>query len=200
MISAPLSFSNPRFQGIDWMRVGNALGLLGIIFVLGFALADQFLFHDLPCPLCLLQRLGFILSGMCFMANLRWGASPLVYGLLILSVLFTNAAAVRQILLHITPDDAGYGNQFLGLHFYTWALVASLGILLYASLLLCIHQTRVSSFEPHPKWVSALCLAFMGIILVCLISTTLQCGLGPCDPDPTHYQLAFWASHYPHIP
>ena len=40
------------------------------------------------------------------------------------------AISTRQILLHITPGDPGYGSVVLGLHLYTWALLifAALGL------------------------------------------------------------------------
>jgi disulfide bond formation protein DsbB len=37
----------------------NALGLYAVALVLAAAYAAQFILHELPCPLCLLQRLLF---------------------------------------------------------------------------------------------------------------------------------------------
>ena len=39
----------------------NALALLAIAVVLGVAFFDQLVNGELPCPLCLLQRSGFLL-------------------------------------------------------------------------------------------------------------------------------------------
>ncbi len=47
----------------------NALGLLGITFVLLMASVLQVVLNELPCPLCLLQRLGFMLVMFGFMLN-----------------------------------------------------------------------------------------------------------------------------------
>ncbi len=47
-------------------RTLNAVGLLAISAVLAVAFFDQLVFGDLPCPLCLLQRAGFVGAG-------QWG-------------------------------------------------------------------------------------------------------------------------------
>ena len=39
--------------------VGNQLALLAVIGVLSYAFFDQLYFGELPCPLCLMQRMGF---------------------------------------------------------------------------------------------------------------------------------------------
>ena len=46
----------------DLSRLLNALGLLVIGAVLTMAFIDQVWFGELPCPLCILQRAGLILT------------------------------------------------------------------------------------------------------------------------------------------
>ncbi|EOG2476967.1 TPA: disulfide bond formation protein B [Serratia marcescens] len=77
----------------------------------------------MPCPLCQLQRVGLVAIGLGFMMNLRWGVRPSHYG-----VVLTGAVATRQVLLHVLPGDPGFGSAFLGLHFYTWAVVTAAGM------------------------------------------------------------------------
>ena len=48
----------------------NALGLLGVAFILGMGLVMQVVLDELPCPLCLLQRVGFALLMYGFMLNI----------------------------------------------------------------------------------------------------------------------------------
>lgn len=43
----------------------NELGLSAIATVLLFAFYAQFTDNELPCPLCLLQRAGFVMVGLC---------------------------------------------------------------------------------------------------------------------------------------
>ncbi len=78
---------------------------------------------ELPCPLCLLQRIDFIALGRGLLLNMRFGPSPLHYGLVIAAALFGAAAAGRQVLLHIVPGSGAYGSPLFGLHLYTWSLV-----------------------------------------------------------------------------
>ena len=49
----------------------NALGLFSISAVLAFV--DQFVLNDLPRPLCILQRAGFVVTGFGLALNLRFG-------------------------------------------------------------------------------------------------------------------------------
>ncbi len=51
----------------------NALGLFSISAVLLFAFIDQSVLNDLPRPLCILQRAGFVVTGFGLALNLRFG-------------------------------------------------------------------------------------------------------------------------------
>ena len=104
-----------------------ALGLISLALVAAFA--DQLLLGELPCPLCLLQRAALIAAGLGFLLNLRFGIRPLHYGLAILAALTGAAVAMRQVLLHIAPGDPGFGHALFGLHLYTWAFMAFVGII-----------------------------------------------------------------------
>lgn len=81
----------------------NAAELAGIFLVLTVALVLQMFFHEVPCTLCLLQRVGFIGIALGFLMNLRFGFYPSHYALVILSALFTSFVALRQIALHVVP-------------------------------------------------------------------------------------------------
>lgn len=62
----------------------NALGLIAVDLVLVLAFVDQLWLHDLPCPLCILQRAAFIAAGFGLALNLLFGPRPSHYGVLIL--------------------------------------------------------------------------------------------------------------------
>src|SRR5690606_30148285 len=95
----------------------NAIGLLAICAALSFALTDQIVYHDLPCPLCILQRAGLMAAGFGLALNLGIAIRPAHYGLMILGAMLGGTIAARQIALHIVPGTGSYGNAFLGLHF-----------------------------------------------------------------------------------
>jgi disulfide bond formation protein DsbB len=172
------------------IRALNILGLLGISAVLAVAFFYQLALGELPCPLCLLQRSAFVALGLGFLLNIRFGASPAHYGLIVISALIGAGISLRQVLLHIRPGDPGYGTTFLGLHFYTWALAAFAGSMLYAGLLLFLEGANPSP-QRASKAVDRLAATaiwlFALLVAGNLVSTLLECGVGPCADNPTVY-------------
>ena len=73
----------------------NALGLYAIALVLSVAFAAQLLLDELPCPLCLLQRVQFALLAVGPMLNVRFGPRPSHYGLSLLVAVGGAAFAAR---------------------------------------------------------------------------------------------------------
>ena len=49
----------------------NALGLYAVAMVLATAFGAQLLLHELPCPLCLLQRVAFTVLAVGPIMNIR---------------------------------------------------------------------------------------------------------------------------------
>jgi disulfide bond formation protein DsbB len=74
--------------------------------VLVLAFADQLWFRDLPCPLCILQRVGFIAAGFGIALNLMFGPRPSHYGLAIVGAVAGGVVSARQILLNIAHNSA----------------------------------------------------------------------------------------------
>ena len=169
----------------------NTLALVGVCAALLMAFVWQFAFYDLPCPLCLLQRAAFALVGIGLLLNVRFGPSPLHYGMIIISALGGAFAAGRQVLLHIGPDDPGYGLPFLGLHFYTWAFVLFMAFIAWSGVMLMIdrrcsdtpHSTRIGHFAAATLWL------FFLLVAGNMVATMLECGLGACPDDPVTYLL-----------
>src|SRR3979409_2045118 len=91
----------------------NALGLYGVALVLAAAFAAQLLLNELPCPLCLLQRIQFTMLAVGPILNIRFGPRPSHYALSLLAAAAGAAFAMRQVLLHIMPGDSGYGSALL---------------------------------------------------------------------------------------
>lgn len=189
----------------DSARFLNALALLGISALLTFAFIDQVVFFDLPCPLCILQRLGFALAGFGFVLNLVWGTRPGHYALTILASVAGATAAGRQVLLHIVPGSGSYGQPLFGLHFYTWAFIAFTMIIIWCAILLAIdrqflpqgkapgHENADSaahSAAPGRKLIVVLPVAIFALLVgLNALSTFLECSTGICPADPSHYEL-----------
>ena len=88
----------------------NALSLYAVALVLAAAFAAQFILHELPCPLCLLQRILFAALAVGPILNIRFGPRPSHYAMSLLAAVAGAVASTRQVLLHIMPGDAGYGS------------------------------------------------------------------------------------------
>lgn len=174
-----------------WSDCLNALGLLGVSGVLWFALAWQLVLNELPCPLCLLQRVAFFMIGIGLLLNVCFGSRPAHYGIALISALAGMVASTRQVLLHIAPGDPGYGSPFLGLHFYTWALIAFFLLALYLGGLLLIDEMKLKEAANTPRvmgWVGRLAgISFLVILILNVLSTLVECGFGPCPDNPTNY-------------
>src|SRR5476649_2345288 len=127
----------------------NALSLYAVALVLAAAFAAQWLLHELPCPLCLLQRIQFTVLAIGPILNIRWGPRPSHYALSLLAAAAGAAFSTRQILLHIMPGDAGYGTALFGYHYYTLALIGfAAAIVLLAAILLFDRQFEQDGGAP----------------------------------------------------
>ncbi|WP_421699352.1 disulfide bond formation protein B [Ancylobacter sp.] len=175
----------------DLSRLLNALGLIAIGAVLLVAFYDQFVGGEFPCPLCILQRAGFVGVGVGLALNLKFGPRPSHYALAMLSAIAGDVVAVRQVLLHIVPGSGTFGAAFLGLHFYSWAALLFVVIVAGCALLLLFDR----QFAPVPRTYTLSGLALFAFALIALlalgngVSTVFECGGGLCPDDPVSYQL-----------
>jgi disulfide bond formation protein DsbB len=171
----------------------NALGLYGIAAILVAAFAAQFLLHELPCPLCLLQRIQFAMLAIGPILNIRHGPRPSHYALSLLAAIAGAAFATRQVLLHIMPGDPGYGSALLGFHYYTWALIGFVvAIVLIAAILLFDRQFRTDDrTRPPAPGTFALAAVWLVIALTAanVMSTLVECGFDACPDNPVDYEL-----------
>ena len=177
------------------VRFGNWLGAMAVVGVLVVAFVMQFAQHELPCPLCLLQRVAFVLCGFGFLLNLRFGSQPAYYGVILLSALFGLAAAGRHVLLHIVPGDKGFGPPVLGLHLYTWTFVFFLATVLGTAVLLLLSsrepEQRREGRHALPMGVASRLAAWL-LILVTLanaVASFALCGPIDCPDNTTSYWL-----------
>ena len=169
----------------------NALGLYGIALVLAAAFAVQILLAELPCPLCLLQRVLFSMLAVGPILNIRFGPRPGHYALSLLAAVAGATVSARQILLHIMPRDPGYGSVLLGYHYYTWAFIGFAAAIILITIVLLFDDG--SRDDPAARSVG-LTAGFavwlvIGLTAINAISTLLECGYGACADNPTFYEL-----------
>ena len=178
----------------DLSRTLNALGMLAVSLVLALAFVYQLTLDELPCPLCLLQRVGFVAVGVGLGLNLLYGARPQHYAIMLLSALFGVSVSVRQILLHIVPGTGHYGSPVLGLHYYTWAAICFFLILIGTAIMLLFERQYSDDSAATVRFGGSTLakVAFMimlGLGAVNAVSALLECGPGICADPPTSYKL-----------
>ncbi|HAZ7572053.1 disulfide bond formation protein B [Legionella sp. PATHC032] len=174
---------------MQWHLFGNTSGLLIICCLLLLAFLDQFIFYELPCPICILQRICFVAVGLCFVMNLMLGIRASHYGLMLLASLLGLSISVRQMYIHLTPGDTGYGGLFFGLHLYTWSAIIFLIIILLIAGALILDKGFMPDYKVGSKSVKVMIWMFFILILANGISTFLECGPHECPDNPSKYYL-----------
>ncbi len=176
------------------VRKLNLIALFLLALPLLGAFSIQLIMHELPCPLCLLQRVGMLGVAVGIFMNLRFGMHPAHYGISIISALIGAAVATRQILLHIVPSAdgvTGFGDPVLGLHLYTWSLIVFLSSIAGIALLMALMKwgeelnTQKTKLFKYEKIALSL---FLLLALANSASAYLECGFEPCPENPTEYK------------
>ena len=160
------------------------------------ALFYQFAFHELPCPLCLLQRVGLFFIAFGAIMNIRCGNEFRYNLIIIISSIYSLIVAMRQVLLHIVPGDPGYGSKFLNLHFYTWNDIVSFSFIILVSLTPIFKNIKFNSilsyFSISDKLLNRLLfLILLTMLLINVISVYLECGFMQCPDNPVEYRNRF---------
>lgn len=168
----------------------NTLGMLGMAAVLLIGLFAQLSLNELPCPLCLLQRMGFVMVMFGFMLNVVFGTQQRHYGVVLFGAMFGAVAALRQVSLHVLPGTPGYGSPILGLHYYTWAFVLFMATIFAVGVLLTLWNEAWSDKDYVMSGLSkTFCIAAIVIVALNLLSTFIECGPYQCADNPVTYWL-----------
>ena len=173
-------------------RLLNALGLMAVDTVLVLAFVDQLWFRDLPCPICILQRAGFIAAGFGIALNLIFGPRPSHYGLAILGAMVGSIMSADQVLHYIVPGTGSYGNAIFGLHLYTWALIGFV-LIVVGSAVMLLFDRQYEPAGPIPLSQVTMPLLAVGLLALLavanIVSTLAICGLGLCPETPGGYLI-----------
>jgi len=157
--------------------------------ILTAAMTMQYAKGELPCPLCLLERLALL--GVCFgiLLNFRAGFSYQNTGFTLLAALFLLVVSVRQSLLDIypRPGHAYIGSAIFGLHMPVWSIVIALALLLAYAVKLSIiggdEYLRRHDVGEFPRLRKAALVVGGYVVAICainLVSVVVQCGFGEC--------------------
>ena len=182
------------------LALANDSYLLLLMFVISgiltAAMTLQYAKGELPCPLCLLERLAMF--GVCFgiMLNFRRGFSYQNTGFSLLSAILLLIVSVRQSLLDIyaRPGHEYIGSPVFGIHLPVWSIIIALTILIAYAVKMAIiggdEYLRSASIEEFPALHRIADALSAYVILLCvinLVSVVIQCGLGQCHT--TGYRL-----------
>ena len=165
------------------------LMMLVIAGILTTAMTLQYAKGELPCPLCLLQRVA--LFGICFgiMQNFRHGFSYQNTGFSMVFAIFLLVVSVRQSLLDIYPRPGHeyIGSAVFGIHMPVWSIIIALTVLTAYAVKLALlggddylRQAGPERFPALKKLADALGIYVVAICLINLVSVVLQCGFGQC--------------------
>ena len=188
-----------RLAMLQWYLLH--IEVAGICGVLIGAFFVQFVEKELPCPLCMLQRMAMMLAAMgpfLLIGRIRSTGSVGVetmaraYGMSILAAVLGLVMSSRQVLLHILPGDPGYGSAVFGMHLYSWGVVVFLAVLVVSGL------TMIMSGQLHirkcsrPDSIATRIISWMFIVVIGanVVATFVESGFHPFLPDnPTGYEL-----------
>ena len=166
--------------------------LVGLAAILTAAMILQYAASEIPCPLCLLQRVAMF--GICFgiIHHVRNGYDARNIGVGLVWALFLLLVSVRQVLLNIVarPGHAYPGSAVLGLHMPVWSVVIAFAVLLAFAATLAVFNGERNALPPSPVLTQIGSFAGLYVIALCLlnlVSAVLQCGFSACHT--TGYKL-----------
>lgn len=173
------------------------LAMMGVIAgILTTAMTLQYAYGELPCPLCLLQRVA--LFGVCFgiMLNFRGGFSCQNTGFSLLFAIFLLVVSARQSLLDIYPRPGHeyIGSAVFGIHMPVWSVIIALALLIAYAIKLAVlggddylRESDTRTFPIIHRLAGILSACVIVLCLINLVSVVIQCGFGQCHTF--NYQL-----------
>ncbi len=175
------------------LALANHIYLLAMVVVVAAVLTAaavmQYGFGELPCPLCLLQRVAML--GVCLglLFNLRGPYSDRNTGIALAFAILLLIVAERQSLPapYPRPGHAYVGSAVFGLHMPVWSIVIALCLLAALAFRLAVlggnDHMRGNDAATFPLLHRLARIAgFYVIALSALnfVSAAMQCGLGQC--------------------
>lgn len=185
-----------RSDAADPLVVLNDLFLLLMLAIIAgiltTAMTMQYVYGELPCPLCLLERVALFGVAFGIGMNFRHGFSYRNTGISLLFAIFLLVVSVRQTLLDIYPRPGHeyIGTAVLGLHMPVWSILIALAILTGYALKLTVlgDDDRLEHAQiARISWLSRIAQVLsLYVVVLCAVnfgSVIVQCGFGECHTD-----------------
>jgi disulfide bond formation protein DsbB len=176
--------------------LSNLIDLMGVFVVSAAAIIIQLFFHELPCPLCLLQRIGLMAIAYGYVLNILYGNKSNHYAYSTIAAILTSFIALRQILIHIVPGSGYYGDPVFGIHMYTWVFIICMVAIAWNMLIIIIypedyrHQKLIKNIRiGRNPLVKLIVFAYIFVIALNFALTFLECGTTQCPDDPNQYMI-----------
>lgn len=168
------------------------LNLLALVVVCGILLTALYyqLFIDtvLPCALCNLQRIGFLLFGCGLLINIRSNDLKGGYLLCFISSILGSYVSLLHILVEIPPGMPQVGSTIFGVHMYGWAFVMFNLLTIYIVIIRFMLDSSANYLVSKNKgYVNYLTGLFLSIAVACLMSVFFETGLRPMGFGQYHY-------------
>ncbi len=175
----------------------DRLALLAMLLVLAAiltaAMVMQYADGEIPCPLCLLQRVAMF--GCCFglALQLRSGTSERGTGITLILAILLLVISVRQTLLDLfsRPGHEYVGSAVFGVHMPVWSVFIAVALLLGFAIRFALFGAPRSGPEPAGSPITRMAHGlFIYVAVICAInfvSVIVQCGIDQCHT--TGYQL-----------
>jgi disulfide bond formation protein DsbB len=151
------------------------------------ALFMQFMLDEIPCPLCLLQRVAMFGVSFGIIRDFREGFSPRNSGFSMIFALFLLIVSVRQVLLDIYPRPGHeyIGSAVFGLHMPVWSVLIAAALLAAYALKFAVlgADDRLVPLQKFPILAKATNALGLFVVLLCAVnfaSVVVQCGADAC--------------------
>ncbi len=167
-------------------RLVLLLMLAALAAILTAAMVLQYAFGEIPCPLCLLQRVAMF--GCCFglIQQLRAEESERGSGISLVFALLLLVISVRQTLLDLFPraGHAYIGSAVLGMHMEVWSVLVAVALLLGFAIRFALFGAPRAAPDAGGSLMHRCARGLeLYVVFLCVlnfVSVVLQCGLGEC--------------------
>lgn len=167
-------------------RLVLLLMLAALAAILTAAMVLQVAFGEIPCPLCLLQRVAML--GCCFglVQQLRAGESQRGAGFGLVFALLLLVISARQTLLDIVPrpGHSYVGQAVFGVHMPVWSVVIAVALLAGFAIRFALfgapRAAAVTAGSAMRRCARGLEIYVVFVCAINFVAVVLQCGLGEC--------------------